>query len=66
MKAINLWDDETSLRHVMTPEEDRGYIYPSPTTYAVKKGCAAGRCQPHGDGGDAPGPKQRAPAYAGR
>jgi hypothetical protein len=29
MKAINLWDDETFLRHVMPPEEDRAHIYPS-------------------------------------
>jgi hypothetical protein len=29
MKAINLWDDETFLRHVMPPEEDRAHIYPN-------------------------------------
>jgi hypothetical protein len=29
VKAVNLWDDETLLRHVTPPEEDRGHIYPS-------------------------------------
>jgi hypothetical protein len=29
MKATDLWNDETFLRNVMPPEEDRGRIYPS-------------------------------------
>jgi hypothetical protein len=28
MKATDLWNDETFLRNVMPPEEDRGRIYP--------------------------------------
>jgi hypothetical protein len=28
MKAINLWDDETFLRHVIPLKEDRTHIYP--------------------------------------